>query len=351
MTITIVGAGAIGGTLGAYLARAGISVTLVDGAREHVEAMKERGLTITGAEEFTVSIDARLPEELDAPLETVILAVKEQHTADAIHGIERHLTPESIVVSFQNGLCEEIIAGLIGAERTIGCFVNFSADYHGPGLIMYAGGHATVMLGELDGSATERLASLQRVLSAWGEITTTDNIWGFLWGKQAYGNMLFATALADETMADAVNRYRPLMLELATEVYEVAAAEGVRVEAFDHLEPSLYFPVENRDDATIHKTFDALTAWQAGSLKTKSGVWRDLAVRKRKTEISGTEHMVEIGARHGLQMPLTRRLIAIIHDLEEGRRVMSWENLDELDALRVELNLPYPLTARDTAVR
>jgi 2-dehydropantoate 2-reductase len=349
MTITIVGAGAIGGTLGAYLARAGIPVTLVDGAREHVEAMKQRGLTITGAEEFTVAVDARLPEELDAPLGTVILAVKEQHTAAAIRGIEHLLTPESIVVSFQNGLCEEIIAGIIGAERTIGCFVNFSADYHGPALIMYAGGHATVMLGELDGSMTERLRDVQKTLSAWGAITTTDNIWGFLWGKQAYGNMLYATALADETMADAVNRFRPLMLEVATEIYQVAAAEGVRVEAFDNLEPSLYFPVENRDDARIHETFDALTAWQASSLKTKSGVWRDLAVRKRKTEITGTEHVVEMGERHGLRMPLTRKLIEMIHDLEEGRRQMSWQNLEELDALRRELNLPHPLGEREAA--
>jgi 2-dehydropantoate 2-reductase len=342
MAITIVGAGAIGGTVGAYLTRAGFPVLLVDQARDHVERMKSQGLTVTGAEEFTVPVRACTPDEIDVPLETVILAVKEQHTEAAIRAIQPHLTAESAVVSFQNGLCETTIAGMIGQNRTIGCFVNFSADYLEPGVIMYAG-HGTVLLGELDGSMTPRLEALQRDLAAWGRIEVTDNIWGFLWGKQAYGNMLFATALADETMADAVNRYRPLMLELATEVYQVAAREGVRVEAFDHLEPSLYYPPERRDNEAIHRTFDALTAWQAGSLKTKSGVWRDLAVRHRKTEVSGTEEMVEIAARDGLRMPLTRRLIELIHDLEDGRRQMSWANLDDLDALRKSLQLPHPL--------
>lgn len=342
MSITIVGAGAIGGTLGAYLARAGTPITLVDRERSHVDAMNARGLTITGAEDFTVPVRAVTPEEINGPLDTVILAVKGQHTAGAVHSIERHLTPTSAIVSFQNGLCETIIAGIVGAERTVGCFVNFSADYLEPGMIMYAG-HGTVVLGELDGRITPRVIELQHDLSPWGEIELTDNIWGYLWGKAAYGSILCATALADETMADVVDRYRPLMLELATEVYEVADQEGITVEAFDNLEPALYYPRDKRDPTAIHGTLDALTAWQRSGLKTKSGVWRDLAVRHRETEIVGEEGMVEIGERHGLSMPLTRMLIALIHDLETGRREMSWENLEELDTLRRQLSLAHSL--------
>jgi 2-dehydropantoate 2-reductase len=342
VTITIVGAGAIGGTLGAYLTRAGEAVTLVDRVREHVDAMNAHGLRIVGVEEFTVPVRALTPEEIDEPLENVFLAVKSQHTAEAVRAIEPHLTPRGFIVSFQNGLCERTIAEIVGAKRTVGCFVNFSADYLEPGVIMY-GSPGAVYLGELDGRMSPLIYGLREILSTWGEVKLTDNIWGYLWGKEAYGNMLFATALADETMADVIDRYRPLMIELASEIYAVAEREGVRVEPFDKLEPTLYYPPENRDPAAIHRTLDALTAWQRTSLKTKSGVWRDLAVRHRRTESGDLEEVVKIGASHGLAMPLTRRMLAMIHDIEEGRRTMSWDNLEELDALRRSLNLPCGL--------
>ena len=335
MTLTIVGAGAIGGTVGAYVVRAGESVRFVDQDAAHVAAMRERGLTIRGfAETFTVPVDAVTPEEVSGPLETVLLAVKAQHTEQALKTIAPLLTPSSTVVSLQNGLCERIIVKLIGAERTVGSFVNFSADYLEPGVIAY-GGPGSLYLGELDGEESARARALQQALSAWGDVKITANIWGYLWGKMGYANMLFATALADETMADVIDRYRPLMVELAAEIYAVSTREGVRVEPFDNVEPSLFYPREHRRGDEIASSFDQLVARRRRDLKTKSGIWRDLAVRRRKTEIDQQIGLVtEIGAGYSLAMPLTRALVTMIHDLEDGRRVMSWDNVDELDALR-----------------
>lgn len=335
MRITIVGAGAIGGTVGAYLARAGRPVRLVDRDKEHVAAMRHRGLAIQGfAETFTAPVEACLAEELGGPLDTVILAVKAQHTAEAVTAILPLLTPTSAVVSFQNGLCERAIAGLVGVERTVGAFVNFSADYLEPGVIAY-GGPGSLYLGELDGRRSARVRALRRALQAWGDVQITTNIWGYLWGKMAYANMLFATALADETMADVIDRYRPLMVDLAAEVCAVAEREGIRLEAFDSVETALYYPRERRRPDAIEASLDALVARRRRDLKDKSGIWRDLAVRRRKTEVDEQIGLVaRLGAAHGLPMPLTRRLVEMIHELEDGRRVMSWHNLDELDAIR-----------------
>ena len=67
--------------------------------------------------------------------------------------------------------------------------------------------------------------------------------------------------------------------------------------------------------------------------KTKTGIWRDLAVRRRKTEVGALLGATVAKARAlGVDMPLTVRLIAMIEDLELGRRVMSWANIDELVA-------------------
>jgi 2-dehydropantoate 2-reductase len=335
MELTIVGAGAIGGTIGAYLARSGTPVRLVDRDEAHVAAMRERGLTIQGfAETFTVPVEASTPEELAEPLDTVLLAVKSQHTVEAVTAIKPLLAREAAVVSLQNGLCERTIAELIGTERTVGAFVNFSADYLEPGLITY-GGSGSLYLGELDGRSSGRVRALQEALSCWGAVQVTANIWGYLWGKMGYANMLFATALADATMADAIDRYRPLMVELAGEIYEVAAREGVQVEPFDGVVPSLYYPRERRHPQEIERSLDALVARRRRDQKSKSGIWRDLAVRRRKTEVDQQIGLAAaIGASHDLPMPLTHRLVALIHELEEGRRAMSWQNLDELDALR-----------------
>src|SRR5947209_18550634 len=103
-------------------------------------------------------------------------------------------------------------------------------------------GHEEVYLGELDGRITPRLEALRDALASWGPVHLTDNVMGHVWGKEAYGNMLFATALADETMADVLDRYRALMVELGTEVFAVAASEGVRVEAIDGVDPAMFYP-------------------------------------------------------------------------------------------------------------
>jgi 2-dehydropantoate 2-reductase len=176
--ITIYGAGAIGGTTGALLARDGISVRLVDRDREHVAAMQARGLSIrNGDESFTVPVDACTPEELTGPLDLVLLAVKAQHTEAALDAIAPLLAADGSVVSLQNGLTERTIAARIGAERTVGCLVNFSADYIEPGVILY-GGAGAIELGELDGRMTERLTQIQALLNRVGAVKVTGNIWG-----------------------------------------------------------------------------------------------------------------------------------------------------------------------------
>lgn len=335
--ITVVGAGAIGGTIGAYLARAGLPVRLVDKADEHVAAMRADGLRIEGFEEpFTVPVDAVTTAELTGPLGIVLLAVKAQHTEEALRALLPLLDEDSVVVSLQNGLCERTIAGLVGQRRTIGCLVNFSADYLAPGVITY-GGPGTVRLGELDGRTSPRLERLRELFQPFGTVEITGNIWGYVWGKLGYANVLFGSALTDETMADVIDSRRELMVDLASEVYEVAALEGVEPVAFDDVEPGLYVPRDARDWQAINASLDRLVARRRRDRKTHSGIWRDLAVRKRRTEVDQQIGAVAaIGADHGLPMTLTGRVVRMIHEIEDGTRERALSNLDELDQLRAE---------------
>ena len=328
------GAGAIGGTLGAFLARAGHDVTLVDSVAEHVAAVHRSGLTISGPiAAFTTPLPAFTPDTLHGAWDTIILATKAHHTETAVRALLPHLTPAGCVVSAQNGLNELAIAAVVGEARTVGAFVNFGADYLEPGAILY-GGRGTVMVGEAFGKerVTPRVLAIR---DAWRDFETlaaaTANIWGYLWAKEAYGAMLFATALTNESIADGLARpeYRPLYIALAREILAVTLARGVHPEAFDGFDPAAYLPAAPAGAA--EQSLDHLVAHNRKSAKTHSGIWRDLAVRKRPTEVDAQLGIVAaLGAEAGVPTPLTSAVVQLIHEIERGERPQSMEALDAL---------------------
>jgi 2-dehydropantoate 2-reductase len=334
MRSLIWGAGAIGGTLGAYLARAGADVTMVDTVVEHVAAITRDGLRVTGPiDEFTVRVPAYTPSELSGTWDGIILATKAHHTASASRTLLPHLSAGGYVVSAQNGLNELEIAEVVGAERTVGAFINFGADYLEPGVIQY-GGHGAVVVGEIDGRLTPRVTAIR---DAWSHFDrraiVTPNIWGYLWGKEAYGAMLFATALTNESIADALAMpaYRHLYVALAREILAVAAARGVRPEEFDGFDPAAY--LTTAPVGAAERSLDALVAHNRRSAKSHSGIWRDLAVRKRPTEVDAQLGIVvTLAAGAGVATPLTARLVALIHEIERGTRPQSIDVLDALAA-------------------
>src|SRR5258708_15536853 len=151
------GAGAIGGTLGASLARAGHDVTMVDTVAEHVAAVNRSGLTISGPiAAFTAPLPAFTPDTLHGTWDTIILATKAHHTATAVRALLPHLTPAGCVVSAQNGLNELAIAAVVGEARTVGAFVNFGADYLEPGAILYGGPRTRMGGGEFREASPRR---------------------------------------------------------------------------------------------------------------------------------------------------------------------------------------------------
>jgi 2-dehydropantoate 2-reductase len=336
MRCLIWGAGAIGGTMGACLARAGHDVTLVDTVAEHVAAIERNGLRIDGPiTAFTQRVPAFTPDALRGSWETVVLATKAHHTEGAVRALLPHLADDGCVISAQNGLNELAIATVVGEARTVGAFVNFGADYLEPGVVFY-GGRGTVRVGEAFGGARVTPRALA-IRDAWRDFDeraeATDNIWGYLWGKEAYGAMLFATALTDASIADALAlpRYRGLFVALAREILAVAKARGVKPESFDGFDPLAY--ALDAPAGAAAASLDALVAHNRKSAKTHSGVWRDLAVRKRPTEVDPQLGIiVTLGEEVGVPAPLTAAVVRLIHEVERGERPQSLANLDAIGA-------------------
>jgi len=308
MDITIIGSGAIGGTVGAHMIRAGHDITLCDADEAHVAAIRAHGLIIKGpVNEFTVAARAVTPAELGDRISHAIVAVKSQHTQAAAELLRGRLAPGGYVLTVQNGLTADTLVEAVGREAVVSSFVNFGADVMAPGRIMQ-GNIGTFRVGELDGGRiTPRVLDLAEALPY---AEPTDNVLGFLWGKEAYGAMLWAGAVSDLTIAEHLEdeRYRPLMIAVAQ---EVLAQAPVKVESFDGFDP-----------ADLGGSLDRLAEFNRNSAKKYSGIYRDLVVRKRKTEIDE--------ALRDLDGPIFAKIAEMIHDIEEGRRVNERRNLDEL---------------------
>jgi 2-dehydropantoate 2-reductase len=330
--VLIWGAGAIGGTLGAYWARAGKDVLLVDKVPEHVEACRTAGLAVEGpVETFTQVVPAATPDAVEGVFRRIVLAVKAQHTQEALDALAPHLADDGFVLSAQNGLNELLIAERVGAERTMGCFVNFGADWLGPGRILY-GNRGAVVVGEIDGAIRERTREMHELLKAFEpDAVLTEDIWGYLWGKLAYGAMLFATALTPDSMADnfADPARAPAWLALGREVTAVARAQGVNPRGFGEFEPEAF--AAGAPDAAALEVVAWLADYTGRTAKTHSGIWRDLAVRKRRTEVDAQIGIIARLAREkGIPAPALDRLVALVHDVEDGRRPQSIETFNEL---------------------
>lgn len=332
--ILIWGAGAIGGTIGAFLRRAGHAVTFVDLVEEHVAAIAAGRLAIRGpVAQFATGGPAFTPATLQGRFRRVILAVKAHHTADAARQIAPHLADDGWVLSAQNGLNELVLAEILGKPRVIGAFVNFGADWHGPGDILYAN-RGAVVVGELDGARTARIASIHRLMLEFeADAVLADDIFAYLWGKTGYGVLLKASALTNETIADFIDAptLRPLHLSLVGEVMAVAAAENVRPIGFNGYDPDAF---GRGDPSAIDASIAAMAAFNRSTAKPRSGVWRDLAVRRRPTDSAAQLAPVRAAARrHGIATPVLDHLVALIGAVERGEREIGMDLAGELLAV------------------
>lgn len=333
--VLVWGGGAVGGTLAACWARAGIPATLVDRDKDHVVACRDQGLLITGpVETFRQTVPASTPEEIKGQWPVVVLAVKAQATRTALAQLVPHLEPAGFVLSAQNGLNELVIADVVGADQTIGCLVNFGADRHGAGHILF-GNRGAVAVGETDGLIRDRTRMMYELFQIFEpEAVLTENIFGLLWGKLAHGAMLFATALTMDGMSEnfADPQRAPVFAALGRAVIAVALAAGISPVGFDGFDPVAFFP--GASSSAAESCLAALVEFTRRSGKTHSGVWRDLAVHKRRTEAAEQLGAVVAVAREkGVSAPILEALLDLIRDVEEGRREQGDPTFQPLVAL------------------
>jgi 2-dehydropantoate 2-reductase len=330
-SVVVVGAGAIGGFVGASLAAAGEPITLVEADPAHREAIRGNGLRVTGAADLHVRPIALAPSEVRPPLDLVLLAVKTRDTVDALVPIAPLLEPDGAVVSLQNGLEEYTIAEHVGAHRTIGAALTFGGHYAAPGHVEY-GGPGSLYIGELDGRDTARIRGLRTLLERAHPTTISPRIFDVLWGKTALAAFYSATALVDADVLDILARreYLPALGSLVAEVVTVADAAGARCAPSDGFDPGAF---RDGDADRITASWQAQERYWQERLSRRTGVWRDLNIHHRRTEVPRILGPV-LARADALSVPVPRLTLVFerTRQAENGAPPPGLTFLDELSA-------------------
>ena len=186
MKIAVVGAGAMGSVYAGLLASAGNEVWAIDTWREHVDAIRTKGLRVEGASgDRTVRVDATTDTSEPGPCDLVIIATKADGVASAAASIGPLLRSDSLVLTIQNGLgaAERICRHLPPDNVLLGVAGGFGASMRAPGHAHH-NGMELVRLGELDGGITERLERVGRVWRDAGfNVKCFDDINQLVWEK------------------------------------------------------------------------------------------------------------------------------------------------------------------------
>ena len=267
--IAIVGAGAVGGYAGAHMVQAGEDVTFIDPWPAHVEHMRKHGLRVTHAmtePEFTVPVRAlhvtdaqQLAKE--KPVDIAFVCMKSYDTAWATMLIKQYLAPDGYVVSLQNCMNEETIAGVVGWGKTLGCIassitVNLPEPGPDPSRRRQARRARTRCSAPARCTAASR--SAPRRSAGWSAYAdsakVTDNLWGERWSKLVANSMANGLSACTGLGGGDMLKNEPIRrfsTRLGSEAIRVGQALGYQLEEILHLPPETIARAGEGDEAAM----------------------------------------------------------------------------------------------------
>ncbi len=336
--IAVYGAGAMGTVLGAFLTLGGLQVDLITRNKAHVLGMQKNGAVIecqADGRVLSVPVRAMLPEGM-GEYDVLFLMTKQRHNEEILQGLLPRLTEGGIVCTTQNGLPELSVAKAVGNERTYGAAVSFGANLLGEGRVALTSKieGMSVQIGGYKNSE-DKLSLLQEILSFAGKAIGNEGfvkrteLLGARWSKLAV-NAAFSglSVVTGCTFGEIAKRRksRKIALGVLRECMDVARDSGVKLQ-----------PMQGHDmekmlgGKTPIKRFIAYMVLPFAMKKHKrlvSGMLLDVQ-RGRKCEIDFINGVVvQEGENVGIETPLCRQIVEIVHGIENGLYEIDYKNVD-----------------------
>ena len=330
MRAAIYGAGSLGTILGAYIAKSGGNIELINRNKAHIEALQHNGAKVSGTVNFTQKVTAYTPDAMSGKYDIIFLMTKQQQNKEVVTFLKDFLADDGVIVTMQNGIPELLIGEIVGEERVLGCTVAWGATMQEPGVceLTSAPDSLSFSIGSLSANTSHHIDSVKTLLEMMGTVEVDSNFIGSRWSKllinSAFSGM---SAVLGCTFGEAAKNKssRRIVQALIKECIDVCAAGNIKIE-----------PVQGKD---IVKLLDYKTRLKkAISLfiipiairkhaKLKASMLQDLE-KNKKTEVDAINGIASaFGRKVSIPTPMNDKVVEIVHRIEDGELRPSFDNL------------------------
>ena len=235
MRTAIYGAGSLGTILGAYIAKNGGNIELINRNKAHIEALQKNGAKVTGTVNFTQKVTAYTPDAMSGKYDIIFLMTKQQQNREVVTYIKDFLADDGVIVTLQNGIPELLISEIVGEQRVLGCTVAWGATMQEPGVceLTSSPDSLSFSIGSLSAKTSHHLDNVKGLLQMMGTVEIDSNFIGSRWSKllinSAFSGM---SAVLGCTFGEAAkNRASCRVVQaLIKECIDVCAAGNIKIE-------------------------------------------------------------------------------------------------------------------------
>ena len=338
MNIAIYGAGSLGTILGAYIAKNGIEVDLISRNKSHIDGLKANGAHVIGTVDFTVPVNALLPDEISKKYDIIFLLTKTIENSVTVKFCASHLTNTGIICTMQNGLPEMLVAEIIGEDRTFGCAIAWGATMIGNGVCELTSEPDSISfsLGSFSKSIdTDKTNTIKKILESMGRVDVEHNFIGARWSKLLINSSFSGiSAVLGCTFGEAAkNKLSRLCIQrIAKECIDLSCKANIRIEPIQGKDICKLLDYKNRIKEYISFLIIPIAIKKHRLLK--ASMLQDLE-KGKKTEVDAINGVIcKYGDNYNFETPYNDLVVKIIHEIEEGRAKPSFDNLNRFDFLK-----------------
>ncbi len=344
MRVAILGCGAMGTVLGAYMTKRGCAVEMIDPYEAHVNALNEKGAHIVGTVDLTVPVKAATPQQMAGIYDVVFLFTKQTTNDVLLPRLLPHLGPDSTVCTLQNGVPEADVASYVGARRTVGGTVLWGATFMEPGVSALtqdlSRNDHLFEIGEIDGSVGPRIRTVAALLECMGPTAVSDSLMSSRWGKLVNNACMSGmSAVCGGTFGDVLNHdvARACLSYLGREVKLCCQAAGYALPVLLHEQSPE--TLDLADQAVFNANQEMFLSMYSDMRTAKASMLQDLE-RGVPTEVRMINgYVCRTGDQYGIETPFNQKVVEIVTKIERGDLPLSMENIALFDRDGFSYNL------------
>ena len=332
MRACIYGAGSLGTVLGAYIAKAGVDIDLVNRNEKHVKALKENGAHIIGKVDFVQKVNAIVPSEMSEKYDIIFLMTKQLDNRNVVNNLVQYLNDDGVICTTQNGLPEPLIGEIIGNYRTYGCAIGWGAQMTAPGVVELTSEPDSLVfaLGSLDKENQKdvHFEEIKKLLSCMGKVELNDNFIGVRWSKLVVNSAFsgLSTVLGCDFGGVADNKTSRLLAQrIIKEIIDLCAKGNIRIEPIQGKDVVKLLDYKSKLKQKI--SFFIIPIDIKKHRLIRASMLQDIE-KGKKCEVDAINGVVsEFGRKYNSPTPVNDKTVDLIKEIESGKLSPSFDNL------------------------